>query len=452
MRAVLIALIVLLGIAGCKSDSGGGIANPPPAPSSVTVTPGDRFVTIDWSGVSSAGQYNLYISTDASFSDGTTTVISNVTPPYIHNSLTNGATYYYAVSAVGEGGESGLSTMTQAKPVAPPSKPSALTVSATTNDVTLQWDDVPGAENYTLYMAAEPRISKENIKTLSSWAIIDNVTSPYTHRGLLPGVTYYFALMASNTSGSSLLSNEVAGILIPQAPAVGSITPLDSRATIEWPAVTGAQTYTFYMASESGVTPANTSSLQDARVMNNVTSPLAIDNVVNGKSYYFIITAVNSSGESGASMENSFTPQNSTPIAAGMDHSCAIREDYSLWCWGSNSDGQLGLGSYGDAFSKTVATRVGGGNLWNYINAGNYHTCGLQQDGSLWCWGANFYGALGNGASGSFERELNPVQVGDAEKWRLVAAGGNCFVGVMVMTVRWAMVNGATSSTCRYRY
>ena len=146
------------------------------------------------------------------------TTINNVSSPYTHTQLSNDADYYYAVTVVFEDGESQLSVVIPGSPLPPPGKPSQMTLVATTEDVTLQWNEVNGATSYSLYLAAEPYISKENIRTLQGWAIVDNVNSPYTYTGMIPGVTYYFALVASNDGGQSILSNEVAGILLPEAP------------------------------------------------------------------------------------------------------------------------------------------------------------------------------------------------------------------------------------------
>lgn len=72
-------------------------------------------------------------------------------------------------------------------------------------------------------------------------------------------------------------------------------------------------------------------------------------------------------------------------ISPGMFHSCGVRTDNSLWCWGRNSSGQLGLG---DTVDRTVPTRVGTA-TWSDTDAGSTHSCGIQVGGTLWCWGYN---------------------------------------------------------------
>lgn len=80
-------------------------------------------------------------------------------------------------------------------------------------------------------------------------------------------------------------------------------------------------------------------------------------------------------------------------VAGGQWHACAIGIDRSLWCWGWNNVGQLGTGALGDQRERPV--RVGTDTDWLSITAGEGHTCGLRADGGLWCWGWNSSGQLG---------------------------------------------------------
>jgi alpha-tubulin suppressor-like RCC1 family protein len=78
-------------------------------------------------------------------------------------------------------------------------------------------------------------------------------------------------------------------------------------------------------------------------------------------------------------------------LTAGDAHACAVRGG-ALWCWGKNSDGQLGLGTTADGLSPA---RVGADADWVELSAGEMHTCGRRLDGSVWCWGGNGAGQLG---------------------------------------------------------
>jgi alpha-tubulin suppressor-like RCC1 family protein len=93
-------------------------------------------------------------------------------------------------------------------------------------------------------------------------------------------------------------------------------------------------------------------------------------------------------------------------ISAGQEYTCGIMSDRSLWCWGDNSNGQLGNGSQTSA-STPVATLVSG-QAWASVAAGSAHTCALATDSTLWCWGDNSDGQLGTGSGGV---QLLPAQV-----------------------------------------
>ncbi len=94
-----------------------------------------------------------------------------------------------------------------------------------------------------------------------------------------------------------------------------------------------------------------------------------------------------------------------TAITAGGNHTCALRTDRSVWCWGDASYGQLGEGSVGDGHVRTKATRVrrGSGYLTSVsgITAGDQHTCARRTDGTAWCWGYARVGQVGDGTTGS---------------------------------------------------
>jgi alpha-tubulin suppressor-like RCC1 family protein len=91
-----------------------------------------------------------------------------------------------------------------------------------------------------------------------------------------------------------------------------------------------------------------------------------------------------------------------------------VRTDGTLWCWGDNAAGQLGLGS---TTGQTSPTQVGSATTWSAASAGHKHTCALRTDGSVWCWGDNSYGQLGLGDS---TRRTSPVQVPSVTAGRLV--------------------------------
>lgn len=106
-------------------------------------------------------------------------------------------------------------------------------------------------------------------------------------------------------------------------------------------------------------------------------------------------------------------------VSAGSSYTCATQTDGSAWCWGYNNHGQLGIGTTSD---RSAPTRVDGGGAWAQLSAGDEHTCGVRTDGTLWCWGNGKRGPLGVGP-GNRDRK-RPVQVGTDTDWAGVTAAG----------------------------
>ncbi|HET6475023.1 MAG TPA: Ig-like domain repeat protein [Thermoleophilia bacterium] len=104
-------------------------------------------------------------------------------------------------------------------------------------------------------------------------------------------------------------------------------------------------------------------------------------------------------------------------LAAGDWHVLALKADGSLWAWGDNRDGRLGLG---DTEDRTVPTRVGTDTDWQAIAAGNHFSLALKSDGTLWTWGSNVYGQLGLGDEVD---RLEPTLVNLDADWTGVSAG-----------------------------
>ena len=102
-----------------------------------------------------------------------------------------------------------------------------------------------------------------------------------------------------------------------------------------------------------------------------------------------------------------------TAVGAGDGHSCAIRKDGTAWCWGRNDFGQLGDGTTTD---QIIPVAVSGAKLpkLTAIVGGDEHTCALGADGSVWCWGHNNVGQLGNGSISDFHSPVAVSNLGDA--------------------------------------
>src|SRR3990170_1798433 len=130
------------------------------------------------------------------------------------------------------------------------------------------------------------------------------------------------------------------------------------------------------------------------------------------------------------------TGTNWSQIAAGGYHSLAIKSDGTLWAWSGNSFGQLGDGTSRDY--KTTPVQIGTGTNWSQIAAGDYHTLAIKSDGTLWAWGYNSYGQLGDGASGGGNYKTTPVQIGTGTNWSQIAAGGYHTLAIKSDGTLWA--------------
>ncbi|HSA55675.1 MAG TPA: protein kinase [Gemmatimonadaceae bacterium] len=121
-------------------------------------------------------------------------------------------------------------------------------------------------------------------------------------------------------------------------------------------------------------------------------------------------------------------------IAAGAGHTCAVSTTGTAHCWGRNTYGQLGAGV--DRSSQASPSPVSGGSQFMSVVAGSAHSCALGRDGSVWCWGRNSNGQVGDGTG---DDRLRPVPVrGISQVLSLDAgAGHTCAMQVGGDTFCW---------------
>jgi len=125
-----------------------------------------------------------------------------------------------------------------------------------------------------------------------------------------------------------------------------------------------------------------------------------------------------------------------SPAGTDNTHNLAIREDGTLWAWGDDTFGQLGLstGAY-------TPTQVGTATNWESILAANLYTFAIRKDGTLWAWGYNTGGGLGLGDT--TDRDT-PTQVGTATNWESVWAGNKSILAIRKDGTLWAWGRGST--------
>jgi len=198
----------------------------------------------------------------------------------------------------------------------------------TSGKVTLMWEEVPGAAAYHVYLSTSPGVT-----VLSSYKI-SNATNPITITDLEPGTTYYFVVTVEDDSGQSRKSKEISYTVVnttgsiqfgdisshtePDAaisevengpdpsfsdskPAAKSFIAEKRDVTLGWDEVPNATSYNIYWSDKPGVTRDSGTKIP------NVRNPHKITGLKKGEKYYFVVTAVNASGESKESEEFSFT-------------------------------------------------------------------------------------------------------------------------------------------------
>jgi alpha-tubulin suppressor-like RCC1 family protein len=110
------------------------------------------------------------------------------------------------------------------------------------------------------------------------------------------------------------------------------------------------------------------------------------------------------------------TGNNWRDIAVGLNHNLALKSDGTLWAWGSNAYGQLGTGNTN--FQYDIPIQIGTANDWAFIATGfSNYSLALKTNGTLWAWGDNTYGQLG---IGNTTQQNNPVQVGTDNNWQFI--------------------------------
>ena len=152
--------------------------------------------------------------------------------------------------------------------------------------------------------------------------------------------------------------------------------------------------YKLYVAEEANVSPENYYELTGGTVYdvsgNNITLLLDI-----GKTYYATVIEKLGEVESIPSNQISFVSKAMEPIgtkadtvSAGGDHTCAVLTNGTIRCWGANFFGQLGDNSTNHS---SVPVTVMGISTAEQVSSGNFHSCAVLTNGTVKCWGSNFF-------------------------------------------------------------
>jgi alpha-tubulin suppressor-like RCC1 family protein len=116
-------------------------------------------------------------------------------------------------------------------------------------------------------------------------------------------------------------------------------------------------------------------------------------------------------------------------LACGTEHTLSIKTDGTLWVWGRNHTGYLGTGSIG--LQSSPIQTIAGGTNWKIVEAGHYISSAIKTDGTLWTWGENTYGQLGDN---SRTHRSSPVQtIAGGNNWKTVSSGSEITTALTFM-------------------
>jgi alpha-tubulin suppressor-like RCC1 family protein len=110
-----------------------------------------------------------------------------------------------------------------------------------------------------------------------------------------------------------------------------------------------------------------------------------------------------------------------TAITSSVFTTCGIQADSTLWCWGYNPAGQVGDGTQA---LRSSPVQIGIGQRWTAVSASREHTCALDDSGQSWCWGNNLFGEAGDGVR-TFTPQTKPVRSSLIPRLASIHAGRN---------------------------
>ncbi len=307
----------------------------PDAPTDVAAVsgPGAGEVTVTWTVPSDTGgaditDYTVYWDTKATVTvapDTNKKSTGTAETSLIVDGLIYGLSYYFIVTATNSVGESVATTAVSATPATVPDAPTDVETAPGNTKVTVSWtapSDTGGADitDYTVYWGTEAAVTTDTTTKKSTGN--GSVTS-LTITGLTNGLSYYFIVTATNSIGESVATTAVSATpaTVPEAPtAVAAVSgPGAGEVTVTWtaPSDTGGTDitdYTVYWDTKAIVTVAPDTNKKST---GNADTSLLVDGLINGLSYYFIVTATNSAEESPGSSDEATVERLGYALAEG---------------------------------------------------------------------------------------------------------------------------------------
>ena len=410
--------VVTAGVpSGEGAESAEVSAMPVAAPTGVTAAAATGEVTLAWSPVPGATSYILYWSTSTGVTRANGIPIPGATSPHVHTALVNGTTHYYVITAVNSVGGGAESTESPEVSATPLDIPTGIFATGRTGSALVGWSPVTGATTYNLYWATSPGVTK------ATGTVIPGVSTPFLHGGLADGTTHYYVVTAANASGESAESAEVFAMPLGLPTAV-SASAATGEATVIWSPIGGATSYNIYWSTSPGVTIASGTRIQA------VTSPHTHTALVNGTTYYYVVTGLNSVGSGAESAESA--EASAMPLAAptGVTASAASAQVTVSW------SPVTGASSYDIHFSTSPGVTVGTGTLISGATSPHTHTALV--DGTTYYYVVTGANGIGGGGRSAESAEVSAMPLAPPTGISAAAATGE-------VTVTWSPVAGAAS-------
>jgi fibronectin type 3 domain-containing protein len=399
-------------------------ATAPAAPTSLTATPGNASVTLNWTASSGATSYNVYRGITAGGESATPLATGIASVSYPDTTVTNGTKYYYKIAAVNAGGIGAQSAEASATPQPPaPSAPAGLTATAGNATVTLNWTASSGATSYNVYRGTTAAGE-------SAIPLATGITSvSYSDTTVSNGTRYYYTVAAAGIAGIGVQSTEVSATPQPPppiAPTGVTATAGNAAVTLNWTASSGATSYNVYRGTTTGgesATPLAT----------GITAISYPDNTVtNDTKYYYKVAAVNGGGTGAQSAEVSATPEPLPPAAPVGLTATAGNASVTL-----NWTASTGATSY-NVYRGTTAGGESATALATGLTAVSYPDAAVI-NGTKYYYKVAAANTAGTGAQ-SAEASATPEPPVPATPTGLTATAGNASV-----TLNWTASSGAPS-------
>jgi alpha-tubulin suppressor-like RCC1 family protein len=353
----------------------------PNAPTIGTATAGDTQATITFTAPSNVGASAItsYIAVATKTSDGTAVSATGSASPITITGLTNGSAYTIQVSAVNTYGPGPYSAPSgSVTPVAPK---------------LYAW----GYNNFGQLGLGDTanKSSPTQVGALTNWGEIS--TGLYFGNSVkLDGTLWSWG---NNENGQ-----------LGKEDRVYRSSPVQVGALTTWSKVSNGNWFTIALRNNGTLwgwgNNVDAGSLGDGTTINR-SSPVQIGSDTNWAS-----------------------------ISANNTSSFAIKTTGTLWAWGGNGNGVLGLN---DRVARSSPVQVGALTNWSVVRCGGTYTIAVKTDGTLWGWGQNDNGQLGDG---TVIQRSSPVQIGALTTWSKIAAG-SATIGIRTDGTIWSWGNNS---------